>query len=54
MIIGFRDGQGLLCPVDSGVCDTELGESENNIFLSAAHDIEEMFLSNPSMFVYRV
>ena len=47
MVTGFRDSHGQLCLVNSGVCDTEPGESENNIFLSAVHDIEEMFLSNP-------
>ena len=47
LIIGFRDGQSLLSPVDGGVYDMEPGESEDNVFLAAAHDVEEMFLGNP-------
>ena len=47
MIAGFRDGQGLSDPVDSGVCGMEPGESEDDVFSSASHDIEEMFLSDP-------
>ena len=33
----------MFCPVNGGVCYTE---SEDNIFLTVAHDIEEVFLSN--------
>ena len=47
LVAGFRDSQGLLCPINSGVCDMEPEESKDNIFSSAAHDIEEMFLSDP-------
>ena len=34
-------------PVDSGVCGSEPGESENDILSAITHDIEEMFLGNP-------
>ena len=47
MIIGFRDGQGLLGPVNSGVCDMESGESKDDIFSATAHDIEQVFLGDP-------
>ena len=47
MIAGFRDGQGLSDPVDGGVRCAEPGESEDDVFASTAHDIEEMFLGYP-------
>ena len=34
-------------PVDGGVHGTEPWESEDDVFTSAAHDVEEMFLSDP-------
>ena len=34
-------------PIDGGVCGAKPEESENDIFSSAAHDVEEMFLSYP-------
>ena len=47
LVVGFRDGQGLLDPIYGGVCDTEPGESEDVIFVSTAHNVEEMFLGDP-------
>ena len=47
MVTGLQDGQGLLDLVNGRVCGAESGESEDDIFSSTAHDIEEMFLSNP-------
>ena len=47
MVTGFRDGQGLPDPVNGGICGTELGESEDNVLSTTAHDIEEMFLGDP-------
>ena len=47
LITRLRDGQGLSDLVNGGVCGTEPGESEDDIFLSTAHDIEEVFLSDP-------
>ena len=47
MIARFRDGQGLSDPVDGRVCGTEPGESEDDIFVTTAHDVEEMFLGYP-------
>ena len=47
MITGFGDGQGLSGPVDHGVCGTEPGEPEDDVFLSTAHDIEEVLLDYP-------
>ena len=46
LVTGFGDGQGLFDPIDGGVCDVEPGESEDDVFSAATHDIEEMFLSN--------
>ena len=34
-------------PVDGGVCGSEPGESEDDVFTSAAHDVEEVFLGDP-------
>ena len=47
MVAGFRDSQGLLDPIDGGVCGTKPEESEDDVFSSAAHDADEMFLSYP-------
>ena len=47
LVTRLRDGQGLLGPVDGGVCGVEPGESEDDIFLTTAHDIEEMLLNDP-------
>ena len=47
MVAGFGDGQGLPDPVDGGVRGVEPGESKDDIFLSTAHDVEEMLLSDP-------
>ena len=47
LVARLGDSQSLLGPVDGGVCDVESGESKDDIFLSAIHDIEEMFLSDP-------
>ena len=46
MVTGFRDGQCLFNPVNGGVGNTEPGESENDIFLATAYDIEEVFLGD--------
>ena len=45
--MGFRDGQGLSDPVDGEVSGSEPEESEDDVFVTTAHDIKEMFLSNP-------
>ena len=45
--MGFGDGQGLPDPIDGGVCGLEPGESEDDIFASTVHDVEEMFLGDP-------
>ena len=34
-------------PIYDGVHGTEPGESEDDVLMSTAHDIEEMFLDNP-------
>ena len=34
-------------PVNSGVHGSEPGESQDDVFASAAHDVEEMFLGDP-------
>ena len=47
MIAGFRDSQGLPDPIDGGVCGTEPGESEDDVFSSTTHNVEEMFLGYP-------
>ena len=47
MVARLRDGQGLSDPVNGGVCGTEPGESEDDVFTAAAHDVEEMLLGNP-------
>ena len=47
LVTEFRDSQSLLCPVNSGVCDMKPGESKDDVFSSAAHDVEEMFLGDP-------
>ena len=47
MVIGFWDGQGLPGPVNDGVGGLEPGESEDDVFLAVAHDLEEMFLDDP-------
>ena len=47
MVTGFRDSQGLFDLVDGGVHGAEPGESENDVFSATAHDVEEMFLSDP-------
>ena len=47
LIIGLRDGWGLLDLIDGGVCGVEPGESKDNVLLATAHDIEEMFLGDP-------
>ena len=47
LVTRFGNGQSLLDPVNGGVCDMEPGKSKDDILLSALHDIEEMFLSNP-------
>ena len=46
MVAGFRDGQSLSDPVDGAVGGTEPGESEDDVFVSTAHDIEEVFLGD--------
>ena len=33
-------------PVDGRVCSLEPGESEDDVFSSTAHDVEEMFLGD--------
>ena len=47
MIAGFGNGQGLSGLIDGWIRGPELGESKDDVFSSAAHDVEEMFLSNP-------
>ena len=37
----------MLSPVNGGISGVEPGESEDDIFSSATHDIEEVFLGNP-------
>ena len=37
----------MLGPVDGGVHGSKPRESEDDIFTSATHDVEEMFLSDP-------
>ena len=44
LVAGFGNGQGLLGPVNGGVCHSEPGVSKDDVLLSATHDIEEMFL----------
>ena len=46
MIVGFRDGQSLPGPIDGWICGSEPGESEDDVFTSTAHDIEEMLLGD--------
>ena len=46
MVTRLRDSQGLPDPVDGGVSGTEPGEPQDDVFLSTAHDVEEMFLDN--------
>ena len=46
MVVGFKDGQSLFCSVDGRVHDTEPEDSEDDVCLTIAHDVEEMFLSN--------
>ena len=36
----------MLDPVNGGVGGVEPGESEDDVFLSTTHDVEEMFLNN--------
>ena len=47
LVTGFRDGQGLFSLVNGGVGDTKPGESKDDVFLAAAHSVEEMFLGDP-------
>ena len=47
MIVGFGDGQSLPDPIDGGVCGAKPEESEDDVFASTAHDVEEMFLGDP-------
>ena len=47
LVIGFRDSQSLSSSVNGGVHGTKQGEFEDDVFLAIAHDIEEMFLSDP-------
>ena len=47
LITRLRNSQGLLGPVDGGVCDMKPGKSKDDVLLSTAHDIEEMLLSDP-------
>ena len=47
MVTGFRDGHSLFSPVNDRVCGMESEESKNDVFSATAHDVEEMFLSNP-------
>ena len=47
LVTGFWNGQGLFGLVNDGVCGTEPGESEDDVFSSTAHDIEEVLLDNP-------
>ena len=37
----------MFSPVNSGVCDAEPEESKNDVFPTATHDVEEVFLCNP-------
>ena len=46
MITRLGNGQGLSDPINGGVRGLEPGESKNDVLVSAAHDIEEMFLDN--------
>ena len=46
LVAGFRNSQGLSDPVNDGVGGMEPGESEDDVFSSTAHDVEEMLLSN--------
>ena len=46
LVAGFRDGQSLFCPVNSGICDMKSRESKDDIFMSAPHDIEKVFMSD--------
>ena len=34
-------------PIDGGVCGTEPGEAEDDVFTSTTHNVEEMFLGDP-------
>ena len=45
--MGLRDGKSLFDPINSGIGNTEPGESKDDVLLSTTHDIEEMFLGNP-------
>ena len=47
LITRFGDGQGLPSPVDGGVRSAEPGESEDDVFSSTAHDVEEMLFGDP-------
>ena len=47
LVAGFKNGQSLFDPVNSGVCSTEPGESKDDVFSPTIHDVEEMFLSDP-------
>ena len=47
LVTCFGNGQGFFDPVDGGVSGTEPGESKNDVFLSTAHNIEEVSLSDP-------
>ena len=46
LVAGFRDGQSLFCPVDSGICGTKPRESKDDVFTSTPHDVEKVFLSD--------
>ena len=47
MIAGLGNDQGLYDPIDGGIGSMEPRESENDVFLTTVHDIEEVFLGNP-------
>ena len=47
MIVGFGDDQSLSGSVNSGVSGVKPGESKNDVFVTKAHDIEEVFLGDP-------
>ena len=47
LVTGFGDSQSLFSPVDGGVGGAKPGESKDDIFSAAAHNVEEMFLGDP-------
>jgi hypothetical protein len=46
LIGGFRDGDHWFFPINDGISGAKPGESEDDIFVSTVHDMEDGFLGN--------